>query len=462
MVLAKVRINMRLCGFSFVMLCLLSACGALQNPFDTTASDFVVESDLKPSLPKTSEAQHASEEERLVAELDELFSLPELNKLMAQYEAADAKLASVKASQGFTISGSSDLGARNTQNDEFIATASLVGQKSLNLQSENDLNLKILSYQKDMITVEIRKAIDNILGQVLNYEISLAHLQQMRTISDKYRKIYDENKPALEAAIAAGVVSSSEKFKFRKTLANNDRRLHEAEAANALLKLNIVSYQDKIPTKYLKVIGENNNQLASLALSSHELPEIEKLKLQVGALEAEQELIRAQKKPLGAVVTRLTSPASSDKDWTAFVGLNLTLPVFDNGEKSFLLDEKAAQINAIEASASNYLMKNNDSKAQLERFVQDAEISLAMLKEEQALSSEIIGDLKTRLGYGGANISDLVSEILALADLELQVADKERQVKSRVIDYAITYGTACVLSGVCDTIAGSVKQVGNR
>jgi hypothetical protein len=85
----------------------------------------------------------------------------------------------------------------------------------------------------------------------------------------------------------------------------------------------------------------------------------------------------------------------------------------------------------------------------------DATTFISMLVEEQALSNEIIADLETRLTYGGASISDLVSEMLSLADLEIQLIDKRRQLKQNILDYTSNYGISCSLTNSCNILAWS-------
>ena len=60
-----------------------------------------------------------------------------------------------------------------------------------------------------------------------------------------------------------------------------------------------------------------------------------------------------------------------------------------------------------------------------------------------------------RLTYGGASISDLVSEMLSLADLEIQLIDKRRQLKQNILDYTSNYGISCSLTNSCNILAWS-------
>jgi len=136
------------------------------------------------------------------------------------------------------------------------------------------------------------------------------------------------------------------------------------------------------------------------------------------------------------------------------------LPIYDGGEKDLLIQEKNEQSAGVTASIAAEKQRHDDSKNQLKRYLSDAAVSLSMLAEEQKLSNEIIDDLKTRVGYGGASISDLVSEMMVLAELEFQVVDKQRQLRSQVIEYAINYGLVCSLTNSCDAVLRSVESLG--
>ena len=393
-------------------------------------------------------------------DFSEVFKLPEMEVLLSKYKSAQLRYDATKASQGFKLTGSGDFGARNEANNEGVATASLTGQKSLNLQSENTLTLSILEGQKDLLKLDITSAIDKILGQVMSYELSQMHLDRMRLIYEKYKSMYQQNRPALDAAISAGVINSSENFKFRKTFANYDRKIHEADAAHALFELNVKKYIDAVKGKYTDISNLSADDIAGRATSEKDLLEISKLTKQASIFKSELALLEGQKKPQGSFVSRLTSPAAVDENWSAFVGINIILPIYDGGEKDLLIEEKLEQSKGVEASINAVQQRNSDSQKQLTRYLLDAKKTLAMLADEQKLSNEVVEDLKTRLGYGGASISDLVSEMMVLAELEFQVLDKQRELRSQVLEYASNYGIVCSLTGSCDSISGSIENIG--
>jgi len=285
--------------------------------------------------------------------------------------------------------------------------------------------------------------------------VAREHLEEIRTITAKYRRLYQENKPALKAAITAGIVSSSEEFKFRKILSSYDRRLHEAETSYALLELQSDRYSGVLNKAITALSNKTPESLLDRAMSKNDLIEVEKLILQLAILENEMSLFDAQKKLQGTFVSRLASPVTEDDDITAFVGVNLTLPIFDGGAKDLQRTEKERLSDGIRSSIDAYIEKNNDAKKQLQKMNADATTLISMLVEEQALSNEIIADLETRLTYGGASISDLVSEMLSLADLEIQLIDKRRQLKQNILDYTSNYGISCSLTNSCNILAWS-------
>jgi len=392
--------------------------------------------------------------------LSELYRLPELEALSSNYRSAEMRYDATKASQGFKLTGSGDFGARNQENSEGVFATSLTGQKSLNLQSENSLTLSILDDQLALIKLDLIAAIDRIFGKVMTFELSQTHLIEMREIADKYKSLYQQNRGALDAAISAGVISSSENFKFRKTLSGYDRKLHEAEAAHALLELDVNKYIDVLDKKFTDISRLSATELADIVMSQENFSQVEQLNKQASILASEKALLEGQRKPQGSLVSRLSSPASVEETWSAYVGLNIVLPIYDGGEKDLLIQEKNEQSAGVTASIAAEKQRHDDSKNQLKRYLSDAAVSLSMLAEEQKLSNEIIDDLKTRVGYGGASISDLVSEMMVLAELEFQVVDKQRQLRSQVIEYAINYGLVCSLTNSCDAVLRSVESLG--
>lgn len=384
------------------------------------------------------------------SEFQRLFALPEFEAQIAKYRAIEERYNSVRAAQGFTVSASGDLGVQNSQESDGLLSAGLTGQKSLNLQSENDLALLNIENEKKLIVLDIQNSIDKILSQVMMLSLSRENLEEIRTITTKYRRVYQENKSALTAATTTGIVSYSEDFKLRKILSSHDRLLHEAEASYALMELQSKRYSDLLSEGIGSVSKEPAEVLLDRAVSENRFVELERLNLQLAVLENEKSLIEAQKKLQGTVVTRLASPVTEDDGLTAFVGLNFTMPIFDGGAKDLQIIEKERLREGVNASIRAYRGNNIDAQKQLKKMNDNIKISIAMLREEQALFNEIISDLETRLSFGGASISDLISEMLSLADLELQLIDKQRQLKQNIIDYTSVHGISCSLTNSCN------------
>ncbi|MDB0052818.1 hypothetical protein N9F04_03725 [Ascidiaceihabitans sp.] len=389
------------------------------------------------------------------SEFQQLVTLPEFEAQIAKFWAIEERYKSVRAAQGFVVSASGDLGTQNNQGSSEVLSAGLVGQKSLNLQSENDLVLLNIRNEKKSVSLDIQYSIDKILSQQMILSLSKENLEEIRAIVAKYRRVYQENKSVLTSAITAGIVSSTEDFKLRKILSGHDRRLHEAEASYASLELQSKRYSDVLSEGIGAVANESAENLLDRAISEERFVELQKLNLQLAVLNNEKSLIEAQKKLQGTFVSRLASPTTEDDGLNAFVGLNFTLPIFDGGGKNFQLLEKQRLSDGVNASIRAYVEKNNDAKKQLQKMNDDIKISIAMLLEEQALSNEIITDLETRLSFGGASISDLVSELLSLADLELQLSDKRRQMKQHIIEYTSVYGISCSLTNSCNELGWS-------
>lgn len=426
----------------------MMGCGSSDLPFQSkngTMGEEAKVTDIK-------KAENGSQLPYVGSEFQQLITLPEFEAQIAKYWAIEERYRSVRAAQGFTVSASGDSGVRNSEESIEVLSAGLVGQKSLNLQSENDLVLLNIKNEKKLISLDIQYSIDKILSQEMMLSIARENLEEIRAITAKYQRVYQENESLLTAAITAGVVSYSEDFKLRKILSSHDRRLHEAEASYALMELQSKRYSNVLSEGIVAVAKETPKKLLNRAISEDRFIELKKLNLQLAVLNNEKSLIEAQKKLQGTFVSRLNSPVTKDEGVNAFVGLNLTLPVFDGGAKDLQLLEKERLSDGVNASIRAYLEKNSDAKKQLQKMNEDIKISIAMLQEEQTLSNEIITDLETKLSYGGASISDLVSEILSQADLELQLSDKRRQWKQSIIDYTSVHGISCSLTGLCNKL----------
>jgi len=436
--------NLALC---FTMM----GCGSSDLPFQLkngTMGDDATVTDIKI-------AGNGSQLPYVGSEFQQLVTLPEFEAQIAKYWAIEERYKSVRAAQGYTVSASGDLGTQINQGSNGVLSAGLVGQKSLNLQSENDLVLLNIKNEKRLVSLDIQYSIDKILSQEMILSLSKENLEEIRAIIAKYRRVYQENKSVLNSAITAGIVSSTEDFKLRKILSGHDRRLHEAEASYASLELQSKRYSDVLSEGIGAVANESAENLLDRAISEDRFVELQKLNLQLAVLNNEKLLIEAQKKLQGTFVSRLASPITEDDGLNAFVGLNFTLPIFDGGGNNFQLLEKQKLVDGVNASIRAYVEKNNEAKKQLQKMNEDIKISIAMLLEEQALSNEIITDLETRLSFGGASISDLVSEMLSLADLELQLSDKRRQMKQHIIEYTSVYGISCSLTNSCNELGWS-------
>ena len=164
------------------MALVVSGCATSVDPFAVLKEKALGASSDKPTeepLPSVDEETAAP---KGFGQLNALMQLPEFSGQVAQYAAVSKRYDATVAAQGFQVSGSSDLGIRNSEGDEGVATASLTGQRSLNLQSENDLALANIQSERDLLKLEIQSSVDRSLAQIMQTDVSAAHLEKMRGI----------------------------------------------------------------------------------------------------------------------------------------------------------------------------------------------------------------------------------------------------------------------------------------
>jgi hypothetical protein len=387
-----------------------------------------------------------------------LFALPEIRSSLRKVHARQSSIDALGASQEFTVSGSSDVGA--TTSDGALGTVSVVGQKSLNLYAENQMAIEISQSQRDLAMLDTNDLVDGIVSELLRYELSLLNLNQVIDIVGKYSSLYYENEPALEAAISAGIVNSSEKFKFKKTLSNFDRQVHEARALNAASKISVQRFLNRVDDNLFSIRDLSTSEVLANAFATREFRGAQRLKLQSTILTNDMALLETDKKAKGVAITRLSSPADTGDDWTAFAGVQFSMPIYDAGQNDALIQEKQLMLDGAKIDLEAFNQVNTSSREQLSRVVSDGQKSMAMLEDEINLTNEIINDLKTKLAFGGASISDLVSETLLLANLELQLIGISQNLKNKVIDYAGSYGVACSIAAKCKIISEGISAFG--
>tara|TARA_B110000211_G_C14087799_1_gene557496 strand:- start:3451 stop:4806 length:1356 start_codon:yes stop_codon:yes gene_type:complete len=439
--------------FGLLGLISLSACVNPLTSFQTNKKvdeAKIYSSNLIPSSNEDVPLHKASLDPRI----KNLSGLPLIKSNFLKLKAAKKSIDTIKASQAFKVSSSGNLGIQDTisQKENLAVTTSVVGEKAIYLYSEGKINLDIASTQRDIVKIDISLLIDSTIARLLNLTVLKSHASQFKAISVKYKKEYDENKALLNSAVDAGLVDSGQKFGFYKTLAKIDRQLHDNEAKLSLAELDVRRATEILGPLSFDVNLLDTDKMLALATSPDKVIKFETIKLNKKILENEIQLISSQKQTKASFNTRVTSPTSSDGDWSAFAGVTLSLPIYDAGETDFLIAEKQALLGSLEAEITNLMDKEADNRLQLKKFLVDSQKTISMLQQEKLLSLEIIADLQSKLKIGSASISDIVSETLAMAEQELQVIEIEKNMKIKVLEYASNYGSSCALVGLCSDI----------
>jgi hypothetical protein len=383
--------------------------------------------------------------------IQKLSGLPLIKSNFLKLKAAKTSIAAVKASQAFKVSSSGNLGLQDTisQGNTLAVTSSIVGEKPIYLYSEGKINLDIASTRRDIIKSETSLLIDGTIARLLNLTVLKIHASQFKAISVKYKKEYNDNEALLNSAVDAGIVDSGEKFSFYKTLAKINRQLHDNRANLSMAELDVRRATKILGSLSFDIKSIESDKMLALVTSPDKVTKFETIKLNKKILENEIQLISFQKQTKASFNTRVTSPTSSDGDWSAFAGVTLSLPIYDAGETDLLISEKQSLLGGLEAEISNMMDKEADNKMQLKQFLVDSQKTISMIEQEKLLSLEIIADLQSKLKIGKTSISDIVSEKLAMAEQELQVIEIEKNMKIKVIEYASNYGSSCALVDLC-------------
>jgi len=351
------------------------------------------------------------------------------------------------ATSNFGLAPNLDDALRSGADVSFNVEKALVDQGQIGLEEQ----LAILAYEQSLL--DLRIAIDKEIGRSLKAQSELAKFTRLKSIFDHYEKIYEEQKPLLEASWKSGVIGRSDINKIEQARMKllKGFALYNLEAERASNTLFDIYGSNWKKFKSENVTFDQLDALNKKILTKS--PLMHSLNLRSKTVKVNKEILKVENKWKARLRGNINIPVSANPEPTSFLGVTVSLPIEDGGANEIeqgLLDEDLLEL---EKQSRSLEQKFSSGFKQWEIFSTYQKEHLRLLNSEYKILDEILADLELKRKTGRVSLQDYVIEIMKKAELEISIIIAGQESVEQAMSFMSEVSLSCEFIDRCSQLS---------
>ena len=384
-----------------------------------------------------------------------LFAMPQVRAAISSARAARLQVAVAASAQNSKVhvEGSVGFAGDSAQGMERAARVSVTGERPLVDFGQTDRRVALAALRAEIAQQQARGAIDAALANVLRQFGKRRSAARTLTIIDHYLTLYHARAALIEAAVASGVMSTSDVLEIK---ALKNQILSQRAKADLAKQVSSTALKLALEPQYDAAIADLRSGVDALAPPSFEIPNsvaARLVQLRQSDARLQIELEANAGKPVGHFRTSVTSPTFDDPDTSLFAGVTFSMPVKDGG----VAKAKIAGLEQALATLGHeqVLLEQTSKLAQSEwqSFAKFYEVETTLLEQRLRISRARVEALELRLRAGRTDVKTLVKEILSSAQSQVAQVELQGDLLSQSIKAAVKVQSTCTLIRLCGDIA---------
>lgn len=388
-------------------------------------------------------------------EIIPILSLDRIQTLVITAAKARSRVELVGTARKFKVNAASNFGLAPELDDPLRSGAdvsvnlekALVDQGQIGLEEKSG----ILAYEQSLLELQI--AIDQEIGKSLRAQNELAKFRRVKRVFDHYEKLYQDQKPLLDASWQSGVIGRSD--------------LNKIEQSRLKLLKSFALYNleaERASNTLFDIYGSNWTKFKSANLTLTELYSLKKetlskspltkaLDLQSKSAEISKKILKVKNKWNASLRGNMNIPVSTNSEPTSFLGVTVRLPIEDGGANKIQQSLVEKDLLEIQKQKASLERKFSTGFKQWKIFSQYQKENMKLLNSEYQLLEEILADQEIKRKTGRVSLQDYIVETLKKAELEIAIIVAGQESVEQAVNLMNEASLSCELVDLCSQLS---------
>ena len=367
-------------------------------------------------------------------------------------DVAKSELDLIDIGLGPSLTFSSDIGARKDDTAEnFGGLASVQGSKVCYDAGRADLRKTIALNAVETKKVDYIRAINTVLYELIRSQADKKYAEELSKYLKSKQLEYEDNRNLINMAAQNGIITSLDLLNLNEKLIGLEKREIDIRRIMNSVAVTEEKYQISDPKlfqfklDYSQLVDiletfEGNMNLAALLI------ELDIAKLQVN-------FERLGKSTSADLAMRVSQEASLGSDPEVFAGVQITLPMYDNGKMDKRVQMAEKNVSILKSEVDRYKIGSASELKLWKEEIENHKQKLFSIQKEIDNANEKVVELDKMLIAGKTSLMDIVNEKLNIASLETSKIDAVHAFRLTTLELLNSQTALCLAISACDEIS---------
>jgi len=384
--------------------------------------------------------------------LKHVAALPSVQAAAYRIDVAKSELDLIDIGLGPSLTFSSDIGARKDDTAEnFGGLASVQGSKVFYDAGRANLRKTIALNAVETKKVDYIRAINTVLYELIRSQADKKYAEELSKYLKSKQLEYEDNRNLINMAAQNGIITSLDLLNLNEKLIGLEKREIDIRRIMNSVAVTEEKYQISDPKlfqfklDYSQLVDiletfEGNMNLAALLI------ELDIAKLQVN-------FERLGKSTSADLAMRVSQEASLGSDPEVFAGVQITLPMYDNGKMDKRVQMAEKNVSILKSEVDRYKIGSSSELKLWKEEIENHKQKLFSIQKEIDNANEKVVELDKMLIAGKTSLMDIVNEKLNIASLETSKIDAVHAFRLTTLEILNSQTALCLAISACDEIS---------
>lgn len=384
--------------------------------------------------------------------LKHIAALPSAEAAAYRIDVAKAELDLIDIGLGPNLTFSSDIGARkDNTTEEFGGFARVQGSKVFYDAGRTDLRKAIILNSVEAAKIDYIRVINTALYELIRAQADKEYAQELSQHLESKQLEYEDNRSLINMAAQNGVITSLDLLNLNEKLIGLEKREIDIRRITNSVAITNDKYQVSDPN--LIQFKLDYSQLVEILETWEGNVNLTELLLEIDSAELQVDFEKLSKSTSADLAMRVSQEASSGSMPEIFAGVQITLPMYDNGKMDKRVEMAAKNVSVLKSEVNHYEIDvSSELKLWKDEIETHAQKLMSIQNEINNAEAKVV-ELDKMLKVGKTSLIDIVNEKLNLASLETSKIDAVHAFRLITLELLNSQTALCLAISACDEIS---------
>ena len=295
------------------------------------------------------------------------------------------------------------------------------------------------------------RVINAALYELMRSQADKEYAQELSQHLESKQLDYEDNRSLINMAAQNGVITSFDLLNLNEKLIGLEKR--EIDIRRIMNSVAITNEKYEISDPKLVQFKLNYSQLVETLETWDGNVNLTELLLEIDSAELQVDFEKLGKSTSADLSIRVSQEGSSGSVPEIFAGVQVTLPMYDNGKMDKRIEMAEKNVSILKSEVDSYKISVLSEFKMWREEIETQAQKLMSIQNEINNANDKVAELDKMIAGGKTSLIDIVNEKLNVASLETSKIDAVHAFQLTTLDLLNSQTALCLAISACDEVS---------